>query len=370
MVNLNTQIYNYKVNKAKGYVDKEEITPSGFHRFDLGECDAGPDKRITFDINASLVKRYPESYHKVKELIAKRFKTRQDLIVIGPGLNEIIERITAVFLNNGDKVLILNPTFFRFEDACRRRTNNVKHIYLKEETGFSLTENALRDIMRETNEKLIWLCNPVNPTGKLLPLDLIEEIVKSKPQTLVIVDEAYLEYVDDYERFTALQLLSRYDNLVVLRTVSKFYGLAGIRFGYAFSCERVINALKSIQLEFDVSAPTLHIAEQFFTIQDPSESNRGIILAEKERIESALLQIKSIKHVPSNTGILLVKHNTKRTYLELLKHNILTADMNTCRGIRNLNYVRVTVQTDKAKNDILLCALRKMDGESNEDSNC
>jgi histidinol-phosphate aminotransferase len=369
VISLNENIQRYIVNKRKGYVEKEAKETEDCHdclRFDLGESDFGMDKALLSRIEKidihSLSKRYPSaSYSTLISKIAAKYCLNHNNVVVGPGANELIERISRVFLNKGEICLVIHPTFYRFEDSSLRQTDNIIHIYLDKNNGFEWSEETVSAVRRHKEAKIVWICNPINPTGHLVPPEFIRDIVESMQDSIVVVDEAYGDYVSGWEKKSSRQLLNGNDNLIVLKTLSKYFGIAGLRFGYALSSEQIINALKSIQLEFDITGVTQKIVESLLETKDPNKELAGIVELERTRVLRSIDLMKNIEYVDSKTNIIILKHKKKDLFNELKKHKILTTCMNNCRGIDNMGYTRLTIQTNSEMNKKLVGALRQID---------
>jgi histidinol-phosphate aminotransferase len=366
VISLNENIQRYLVNKRKGYVEKEADECHDCLRFDLGESDFGMDRTLLLKVGKmdipSLARHYPTaSYNNIISKIAARHHLNQNNVVIGPGANELIERISRVFLNKEDTCLVIHPTFYRFEDSSLRQTDNIIHIYLEIHNSLAWSEETVSAVKRHKEAKIVWICNPINPTGQIVPPEYIKEIVESMQGSIVVVDEAYGDYVPDWEKKSARQLLNWNDNLIVIKTMSKYFGIAGLRFGYALSSEQIINALKSIQLDFDITSVTKEIVESLLDINDPNKELCRIIEEERGKVLRSINMMRNMEFIDSETNTVLLRHKNKNLFYELKKNKILAANMNNCRGIDNLGYTRLTIQTNSEMNKKLVNALRQID---------
>ena len=156
-------------------------------------------------------------------------------IVLGNGSDEFIENIPRMILEKNDSSLVINPTFFRFSDSVKRAGGIIESINLKEEKSFDIDEDIADEIIQKANSKnirLLWLCNPNNPTGNIIKKDLIVKILDSV-SCPVVMDEVFFEFYDSLNKDSAIHLIKNYDNLIVVRSLSKANGLAGLRVGYA-----------------------------------------------------------------------------------------------------------------------------------------
>lgn len=259
--------------------------------------------------------------------ISENLKDEHDLqltpenLLFTVGLMEGIDILLRTFCEpNKDKICILQPTFSAYEHWGLIHNVEIKNISLSGETFncFSLEE------VIQINPKMIFLCNPNNPTGTHLKPDLIDTLCASI-DGFVVVDEAYIEFADHP---SALFYLKKHKNLIILRTLSKAWGMAGIRCGIILGDSLIINSLRYVQLPFGFSSPTQAIIRQCL-------SNPGKILDSWQRIKQDrdnLIQelsiLESVKKVfNSETNFIMIILKNSQRVLELLKqHKIQVLD--------------------------------------------
>ncbi|MCU4173866.1 pyridoxal phosphate-dependent aminotransferase [Carboxylicivirga sp. N1Y90] len=151
------------------------------------------------------------------------------------------EYIARVFISVGDPVLILGPTYDNFRLTCEAQGGKV---YYSEYTNdFTLSESRFENDIYRTNPSLVYICNPNNPTGNLLPLDYLERLLSTFTETLFLIDEAYFEFIG----VTAKELIFKYDNILISRTMSKAFALASFRVGYMLSSVDNINTISKVR---------------------------------------------------------------------------------------------------------------------------
>ena len=296
--------------------------------------------------------RYPDPHQiKLKEEIAKIKGVKTDQIFLGNGSDEPIDLLIRAFCEPGtDNVLIPQPTYGMYTVSADINAIEIKTVSLTSDFDIDLSgvEKTWND-----KTKLLFLCSPNNPSGNLLSKSKIESLLM-RFQGLVIVDEAYIDFTD-YDGF--LPLLNQYKNLIVLQTLSKAWGLAGIRLGMCFSNKEVINILNKIKPPYNISILTQQVAME--SIKNGELKNKWVqeIKSERERLKNELIKIKRVEKVyPSDANFLLTKvSNAKAIYDSLVAKGIITRDRSNV--ILCDNCLRITVGT-KAENNVLLNELK------------
>jgi len=296
--------------------------------------------------------RYPDPHQiKLKEEIAKIKGVKIDQIFLGNGSDEPIDLLIRAFCEPGtDNVLIPQPTYGMYTVSADINAIEIKTVSLTSDFDIDLSgvEKTWND-----KTKLLFLCSPNNPSGNLLSKSKIESLLM-RFQGLVIVDEAYIDFTD-YDGF--LPLLNQYKNLIVLQTLSKAWGLAGIRLGMCFSNKEVINILNKIKPPYNISILTQQVAME--SIKNGELKNKWVqeIKSERERLKNELIKIKRVEKVyPSDANFLLTKvSNAKAIYDSLVAKGIITRDRSNV--ILCDNCLRITVGT-KAENNVLLNELK------------
>lgn len=293
---------------------------------------------------------YPgDSYKALKKSIAKYANTNEENLVITNGSDEMIDLLFKLIINPNDEIILCPPTFSMY--ALYVKLNRGKVISVPTKNDFSIDITAVKDAISEKTKAII-ICTPNNPTGTPTSLYDIEDLLKTN--ILVVVDEAYFEFCNT----TALPFLNTYKNLIVLRTFSKWAGLAGLRIGYAvmdpFFAEKV-NTIKS-PFNVNLAAEIAAIA----TLSDLSFAKNAIkkIITERKRLFKALNTLPGITVFPSSANFLFVQ--LKNQKYDLLKK---TFEKDKC-VIRFFNSptsgkgIRITVGTPK-QNTIMLNTLKR-----------
>ena len=217
-------------------------------------------------------KRYPDSDGTfLRKTIAEKFKLDQNRIILGSGSDQVFELICKAFLNKNDEVVIPQYSFIIYR--IYSKLNFAKIVYAPENNFTVSIDNILSCVTRKT--KIVFIANPNNPTGTYINKNEIIKLRKKlRSDILLVVDDAYFEYMNfkDYE--SGLSLFSRFKNVIVTRTFSKIYGLAGLRVGWGYSSKYIIDSLYKIKPPFNVSRPALFAAS--VALKDTSWLNKEI----------------------------------------------------------------------------------------------
>ncbi len=179
-------------------------------------------------------------------------------LIIGNGSDELMVLACAAYLDRGENSICARHTFSQYEYATRLFSAEYRPVSMRD---YRFDADAIVSAVDEST-RVVWLCNPNNPTGTAMPPAEIDRILRSlDPAILVILDEAYHDYVDDDElRLETRRLVDRYPNLLALRTFSKIYGLAALRVGYGFGSAEVIEGMRRVKQPFNVNGPAIAAA--------------------------------------------------------------------------------------------------------------
>ena len=204
-------------------------------------------------------KRYPDSEGiSLRKTIAKKFKLDLNRIILGSGSDQILELICKAFLRKGDEVIVPKYSFLIYR--LYSQMNGAKVLYSKEKNFTISVDEILKMVTKKT--KIVFLANPNNPTGTYLKKnELLELRKKLRSNILLVVDDAYDEYIQKRDYSSGLQLFSNFKNVIVTRTFSKIYGLAGLRVGWGYGSKEIINSLNQYKPPFNVNSPALSAAE-------------------------------------------------------------------------------------------------------------
>jgi histidinol-phosphate aminotransferase len=197
------------------------------------------------------ISKYPDSKCiDLRKMISKSFSCKFDKIICGSGSDEIIQMVCQLFLRSGDEVIVPQYSFLMYR--IYSKIVGAKVIFSKEKNFKVSIENIIKKVNKKT--KVVFLANPNNPTGTyLVKKDLINLRKKLNRKILLVIDDAYQEYMIDKEYLSGLDMFKSYENVFILRTFSKIYGLASLRIGWGYGHKKIIDALYKIKPPFNVN---------------------------------------------------------------------------------------------------------------------
>lgn len=315
------------------------------------------DKAIFMDANEnpfnSPYNRYPDPLQtKLKEKIAILSGIDPENIFLGNGSDEAIDLLIRVFCNPGyDNIIVTDPTYGMYEVCARVNDIEVKKARLKDD--FSLDPAVVLEAVNE-NSRIIFLCSPNNPSSNLLSENAVKEVIEGF-NGLVVIDEAYIDFSG-----TAgwLPMLHRYPNLVILRTFSKAWGLAGIRLGMAIGSGTIIKTLNKIKYPYNVNILTQKTALKYLSDVKRKEKWIRTIIREREILQERLKSLKIVQKIhPSDANFLLVRIDQTRNVFDFLKNEKLIVRDRSKVTLCD-NCLRITVGTKK-ENKQLFSLLRE-----------
>ena len=319
---------------------------------------------------AKLIRFYPDpNPEELRAEIAKYVGHGVDKgnIILGNGSIELIYMITEVFQCNF-KAVIPVPSFTEYEKAVLRVHGEAVFVQLPED--FALETEALKKAVTEKT-RIIFICNPHSPSGTLYKRETILNIVDfcKKKDIIVSVDENYIEFAHNGEAATMASYVKQFDNLFVIRSVTKFYGMPGIRFGYGIADESLIETLQTARQPWSINTLAGYATLAAFKDTEFIENTKRTVAREKMRFANMLIDIGGLHVFPSETNFLLVKILDSRltsTGLreELAKEGILIRDCSTFVGLDD-KFFRVTVRSE-SDNSKIADALRRKLGDSTE----
>ncbi len=301
------------------------------------------------------VNRYPDGdCFALRKALAKFLKVGGSQLIFGNGSDEIIILAVKAFVQEGDEVIIAKPSFLIYDIACKLAGARIQSVPLR---GFCYDVETIKaKISRRT--KIIFIGNPDNPCGTYISAVPLESLIKAAdPQTLILIDEAYFEYVRAKDYPDSLALIKKYPNLLVTRTFSKMYGLAGLRVGYGIARPEVIDILNRLREPFNVNA-----IAQAAAVAALGDQNHYKKLA-KNMEEQRQLLYRGLAHAgigfeASFTNFILIKVTADSSHVAaaLLKKGVIVRDMSAW-GLHS--YIRVTIGTP-AENKWFLKTLREV----------
>ncbi len=363
---LNTNFKNWLVNQQKGYV-QHGLDMDKFTRFDLGECTVNTftASNEIKDFEIEKVRGYPDpDLNDLKKLISKIYSLPIDMLTLSSGADELIETLPRIFINPGDCAVIVTPTFFRFIDSTQKQGGEIIAVKTKEIGSFEINEKIINEVIKVANKNnahLIWLCSPNNPTGLPIDINLIEKVIKNT-KAFVVLDQVFAELLNNSETYTfPLKKLKKYDNFIVIKSLSKAYGMAGLRIGFGIANPKIIRIFEQFRMHFNIASASKQLAMNVLKDITFLRQTRKIVEKERAYLFSKIKKLKNLNIGSlSQTNVFMLKHTSKDLFKELFTKKILTADIRSSLGLEKMSYIRITIQ-DRKKNDILLKALKEID---------
>lgn len=293
--------------------------------------------------NVDALENYPDrESNSLKELISNYSGCSIENIAVGNGASEV----TKVFINiiNPKKSLIIAPTYSEYEVELTRIGSDIDYFELKEQDNFKVKPDIIKNILND-NYDLLIICNPNNPTGTLIKQNDMLELVKycKKNNIFVMVDETYIEFVENFatREIDSVNITNNdeLDNLIVLRGISKFYSLPGIRFGYAITNNKsLLYKAESYMNVWSVNSLVEITIESIFNDKNFINASHKFMNTERQKILDRLLDIDNLEFFYPNANFVLVKILNNTTSQELFEKAIQKNMMiRNCESFQFLN---------------------------------
>lgn len=301
------------------------------------------------------VNRYPDPQQRsLKKILADQRGVQPNNILLGNGSDEVLDLIFRAFCEpHVDNIITLPPTYGMYKVLAGVNSVEEKQVLLTQDF-----EPNVHEILKITDEhsKILFICSPNNPTGNSFSRDKIQHLL-AEFDGLVVIDEAYIDFS---KKKSWMAELASYPNLIVTQTLSKAYGLAGIRLGICFASEEIIQILNKIKPPYNVNELTQQRALE--RVSDPSAIKKEVdlILKEREKLIQILKTISFVEKIyPTDANFVLVKvDDADKRYNELLTQGIVIRNRTTQPLCENT--LRFTVGTEK-ENEKLKKALKKLE---------
>lgn len=302
------------------------------------------------------INRYPESVlNELQQELANYSGVKQSQVIIGgDGADEIIDVLAKTFIDEGDEFIVPLPSYMYYEYLLQQY--GARPVYAK----WNLEENKLDtdSILNSINDKtkMIFLCTPNNPTGTLIDEKDIRDIASGNPDVLIVVDEAYFEYAE----VTNKDLINEFDNIFIIRTMSKVMGLAGMRMGYGLACSEIIEYMHRIKPVFSLTR--LSYVAALNTLRDKNYIETSIEkgIESREYLYNELSKIDSLNVFPSKSNFMLIAikdtgFTASEFAFELMKKGVIVRDCTSFKGLDEY-WIRIsicTLEEDKKFIDIV-----------------
>jgi histidinol-phosphate aminotransferase len=329
---------------GKGYTEisrKYGIPPERIVKLGSNENPYGPSSEVLSELQGISPERYPEPEELMVGL-AGYTGHQEETIVIGAGMDGVMDTLTRLFLEKGDRTLIYTPTFSYYEILTTLCDSNP--LFVPRGPRFEISTDIPKEV------KMVFICSPNNPTGNLTSEDDVKKVLEST-EAIVFLDEAYVEFADK----SLLGLVRKYDNLVVGRTMSKAFGLAGMRLGYAVTPGWVAEQYRRAAPPFfGVTCASVAAGVTALFDLDYMRSSVDKIRRERERLR------KETGSHPSQANFLYLETQERSDIIaeKFQQKGIIIRDCRSFRGAGD-HHIRVSVGTP-AENDQFLAAYREI----------
>lgn len=332
--------------------EKHKIPVDQIIDFSISTNPLGAPEKAVESIrqHLNLIHHYPDPDHEwLLAALAKTAGVASNNVVVGNGSTELIYLFNEVFLENGYEAVIPVPTFNEYKAAIERFGGNMLFIKCDSTNNFKLNlEKLEKAISKKT--RIIFLCNPNSPTGWLYEKADILRIIQlaAEKDVLVFVDEDYIDFVDDDKRYSMAEYVNEYNNLFVLRSLTKFFGLAGVRIGFGVGSPDLVKILKRVIMPWSVNSLAMFAAAEAVKDTDFVKRSRLLISKSKRQMLEMFKTIPWLKIYPSETNFLLIeiiREDLTSTQLAemLAKKGLLIRDCKDFDGLNN-RFFRVTVR--------------------------
>jgi histidinol-phosphate aminotransferase len=336
-------------------LERAGLDPERVLDFSVNSNPYGPPPGVWNALRIVPLDRYPDREAlALRRALSARLSLSIEQIVAGNGTAELIWLVAMAFVRSGDRVLVIGPTFGEYARAVALMGAQVTTWMASPEEDFAVSTAQVGQALANVRPRVVFVCTPNNPTGAVIPLEAVESWAGAHPHTLFVVDEAYIQFVDDLASVASLGM----ENLLVLRSMTKDYALAGLRLGYALGSREVIGTLARARPPWSVNG--LAQAAGVAALKDEGylrESLRKLRRAKNDMV--AGLRVLGLAPLPSATHYFLIEVGDGTAFRRaLMSRHILVRD---CASFGLPGYVRIATRTP-ADNARLLEAIREVNG--------
>lgn len=296
---------------------------------------------------------YPDSDSKaLREKMADYYGCKSDNIMVGNGSSEIINTVINAYCEKGDKVISFVPSFSMYQTYCD--LCGAEYVGIETENDFSQNIDKLINAAKEQSPKIVILCNPNNPTGYVTSREDIIKLLNRIQNSLIILDEAYA----DFSEVSVIDLINSYENLIIMRTLSKAFGLAGLRVGALIANAETVKYIWKVKVPYNINILSQYAAEQ--ALGNIGRVKNYINSVKEERID-VINKLKNLNFEVYTTGanFIFVKSPVDNFFEKLMECGVLIRKFN----YKDTVYNRITVGT-KEENKILIDEVIRLTGGS------
>ncbi|OEG63220.1 MAG: threonine-phosphate decarboxylase [Halanaerobium sp. MDAL1] len=319
--------------------------------------------------NVKKIENYPEINSKnLKKLIAEKHRLTADQVTVANGAAEMIYQLNKV-LQPG-QVLVIDPTFSEYQLAAESVGAEIKHFQLSQSANFM---PDLEQLKANLNNKidLLFICNPNNPTAHLLKADKLETVIQKAAENdiTVVIDEAFIDFLTEPAQYSTIKLLDSYDNLVILKSMTKLFAIPGLRLGYALTNKSLSLELENRRDPWSVNYFSQLAGEIIFSrkqeIADYVKQSRKKIAVERNFLSQKLKEFKKLKVYQPTTNYIFINisgtdYSSAELKQELARRAVLIRNCDSYHGLQD-DFIRVAVKSRK-ENEILIENLKLLLG--------
>lgn len=304
---------------------------------------------------------YPDiNYTSLRSNISKYINIKPEFIIPGNGATEII----YLLMKSIDKRLaILNPTFSEYGRSAKLNDLEIVNLSLDKENNFKIDINSIKENMDKFDS--LFICNPNNPNGKVQDLsNLLNLMVENNK--LLIVDETFMEFVGNEEKYSLVKYIEKYENIFILKAVTKFFGMPGLRLGYGLtSNKKIIEKIYDYKEPWTINSFADNLSNYIFTDKKYIENSKNYYIKERNYMLDELRSINNIVVYDTDTNFVLIKLKDKKAYElkeQLFKeYSILIRDASNFINLDD-SFIRVAIKSHE-ENTILISHMKKILGD-------
>ena len=291
---------------------------------------------------------YPDdNYTDLKKTISDYIGCNVENISIGNGSSELLDLCVKTFVDTDELILSLDPTFSMY--SIYAKIVNSRYMGTGEGSDFDIDVGEVIESIKKNNPKITIICNPNNPTGTVIKRDKVLEILKSTDE-IVIVDEAYMEFGEE----SVVGEIENYKNLIVVKTLSKAFSMAGIRTGYLLANEELVKTVEKVRPPYNLNSVSAFLATKALEQKDKMLAYVKEVKKKREKVYNALLDM-NIKAFPSGANFVFFYSDIKDLEDKLVQEDILIRKF----GGKLDNHYRVTIGTEE-ENNAFIEAMKKL----------
>ncbi len=301
------------------------------------------------------ITRYPEvDSETLKKKLAKKYGFEKENYIIGNGAVELI--YILVELLKPKKSLVYAPTFSEYQKALQTVNSQIHYHYLKKENKFKL---QIKELKKELTDEidLFFLCNPNNPTGNFISKDTVKQILEhnKKHNIFTVIDEAFVDFMG--RNISAISLLKKYNNLFILRSLTKFFAIPGLRLGFGIGKPKLIEKMHEYKDPWNVNVLAQKAGEIILNQDEYIKLTKKAIYKEKLFLYNELKRFKNIEIYYPNANYIFIdldnsEFSSKEVYKKLAQEGILIRNCSNYEGLDE-NYIRIAVKNRKDNQKLL-----------------